>query len=93
MAVQVSGFAPSPPSAIKVIRDVVCHTPCDMVCPTSLVRLGTFHEKSGGCDAHVCVTEHETLIVEPASTSAGTWLITGFSGEAERVELEAKIFS
>lgn len=64
-----------------------------MVCPTSLVRLGTFHENSGGWDAHVCVTEHETLIVEPASTSAGIWLIAGFSGEAEHVELEGKIFS
>lgn len=94
MAVQVRCFTPSPPSAVKVIREVVCHTPRDtMVCPTSLVRLGTLHEKSGGCEAHVCVTEHETLTVEPASTSAGTWLMAGLSGEAEQVEVEAKVFS
>lgn len=59
---------------------------------TSLVRLGTLHENTGGCDGHVCVTEHETLIVEPASTSAGTWVITGFSGEAEHVKQKAEYF-
>lgn len=57
-----------------------------MVCMTSLVRLVTLHENSGGCDGQVCVTEQETVIVEPASTSAGTWVMTGFSGEAEHLK-------
>lgn len=60
-----------------------------MVCSSVLVRLGTLHENSGGCEAHVCLTEHETLIVEPAKTSSGTRVITGVSGEAAHMELEA----
>lgn len=47
---------------------------------------------TGGCDGQVCVTEHETVIVEPASTSAGTEVITGFSGDAEHVKHKAQYF-
>lgn len=95
MAVQVRLLTPSPPSAMKAIVEVVSQMPCGVqVCVTSLVRFGTLHENTGGCDGHVCVTEHETVIVEPASTSAGTGVITGFSGEAEHVnhfcQLESK---
>lgn len=76
------------------MMEVVSQMPRDiMVCTTSLVRFGTLHEKTGGCDGHVCVTEQETLTVEPASTSAGTRVITGFSGEAEHVMQEAGYFS
>lgn len=34
----------------------------------------------------MCLTEHETFMIEPALTSSGTGLITGFSGEAEHVK-------
>ncbi|KAM6936704.1 nonsense-mediated mRNA decay factor SMG9-like [Lycodopsis pacificus] len=61
MAVQVRVLAPSPPAAMKVMVEVVCQMPCGVeVCVTSLLRLGTLHENTGGCDGHVCVTEHET---------------------------------
>lgn len=87
LAVQVRLLAPSPPAAMKVMVEVVFQMPWDiMVCMTSLVRLVTLHENSGGCDGQVCVTEQETVIVEPASTSAGTWVMTGFSGEAEHLK-------
>lgn len=36
----------------------------------------------------MCFTEHETVISEPASTSGGTSVITGFSGEAEHIKLK-----
>lgn len=82
VAVQVRFL--TPPAALKVIVEVVCQTPRDIkVCETSLVLLGTLHENWGACDGHVCVTEHDTVRDEPASTSAGTVVITGFSGEAE----------
>lgn len=89
VAVQVRLFSPSPPAAMKVMVEVVSQLPREPgnpVCETALVRLGTLHENTGGCDGHVCVTEHETLMVEPASTSFGTWVITGFSREAEHIK-------
>ena len=90
MAVQVRLLTPSPPAAMNVMVEVVSQMPCGVqVCETSLVMLGTLHENTGGWDGHVCVTEHETVIVEPASTSVGTWVITGFSGEAEHVKHRA----
>lgn len=83
MAVQVRSWGPSPPAAVKVIVEVVSQMPCGVqVCVTSVVSSWTLHENTGGCEEHVCVTEHETVIVEPASTSAGTGVITGLSGEA-----------
>lgn len=83
MAVQFRLWTPSPAATLKVMVDLVSQTPRDIkVWETSLLRSGTLHEKTGGCDGHVCGTEHETVIVEPASTSAGTVVITGFSGEA-----------
>ncbi len=95
MAVQARLLTPFPPAAMKVILEVTSQMPCAVqVCVTSLVRFWTLHENTGGCDGHVCLTEHETVIVEPASTSAGTAVITGFSGEAEHVnhfcQLESK---
>lgn len=87
VAVQVRLMTPSPPAAMKEIVDVVSQVSPDIkVCEASLVRLGTLHENAGGCDGQVCVTEHEAVTVEPASTSAGTGVITGFSGEAEHGE-------
>lgn len=83
MAVQVRLLTPSPSVTIKVIVEVACQMPCDiMVCETSLVRLATLHENTGGCDEHVCVTEHDTVTVEPASIVSGRGVIIGFSGEA-----------
>lgn len=91
LAVQVRLLTPSPsPVAMNVMVEVVFQMPCDiMVCMTSLVRSVTFHENSGGCDGQVCVTEQETVILEPASTSAGTSVMTGFSGEAEHLKQRA----
>lgn len=91
LAVQIRLLGPSPsPAATKVMVEVVFQMPCDiMVCMTSLVRLVTLHENTGGRDGQVCVTEQETVIVEPASTSAGTWVMTGFSGEAEHLKEKA----
>ena len=88
---QVRLFTPSPPAAMKVIVEVILQMPfCVQVCVTSLVRFGKLHENSGGCDGHVCVTEHETVIVERALTSAGTEVITGFSRDAEHVKHKAE---
>lgn len=73
--------------------EVVSQMPSGVqVCVTLLVRLGTLHENTGGCDGHVCVTEHETVTVEPASTSGGTEVITGFAGDAEQVKHKAEYF-
>lgn len=83
VAVQVRLLTPSPAATMKVMVDLVSQMPRDVkVCEISLLRSGTLHENTGGCDGHVCATEHETVTVEPASTSAGTGVITGFSGEA-----------
>lgn len=76
---------------MKVMVEFLSQMPCSvLVSVTLLVRLETLHENSGGCDEHVYVTEHETVIVEPASTSAGTGVITGVAGEAEHVKHKAK---
>lgn len=76
---------------MKVIVEVVFQMPsCVKVCVTSPVRVGKLHENSGGCDGHVCVTEHETVIVELASTTAGTEVINGFSRDAEHVKHKAE---
>lgn len=83
MAVQFRLWTPSPAATMKVMVDLVSQMPRDVnVCETSLLNSGTLHENTGGCDMHVCSTEHETVKVEPASTSAATVVITGFSGEA-----------
>lgn len=93
-AVQFTLFTPSPPGTVKVIVEVVFQMPCVvMVLETSLVRLWTLHENTGGCDWHVCVTEHETRKVEPASTSGETGVITGFSGEAEDIKHKTYCYS
>lgn len=90
VAVQVRFFTPSPGATIKRMVDVLCQMPPDIKeSETSLEVWGTLHEISGECDGHVCVTEHETVKAKPASTSAGTPVITGFSGEAADV---SKIF-
>lgn len=63
-----------------MIVKVVSKMPCGVqVCVTSPVRLGTLRENMDVMD--VCVTERETVIVEPASTCAGTGVITGFLGK------------
>lgn len=87
MAVHFKLWTPSLPVAMKVMVEVVSQTPCCFSeCMTLLVMFGTLQENTGGCDGHVCVTEHETVITEPASTSTGTGVITGVSGEAVHVK-------
>lgn len=91
MAVQVRLWTPSLPVTMKVMVEVLSQIPCSvLVSVTLLVTLETLHENSGGCDEHVCITEHETVIVEPASTSVGTGVITGVAGEAEHVKHKAE---
>lgn len=72
---------------MNLMEEVVVQMPSAVgECVTSPLRFWTFHEKFGGFDEHVCVTEHDTVRTAPASTSAGTGLMCGLSGEAESLK-------